>query len=333
AAMRPELLPFTFVLAIGKASSLRLMLVNAASGMLPSIAVALTRWWIFDVPYPMAVVAKPSDARHGLWYALAALLWTGPFWLWLSSGWPWCSNRQAAQRTSVELLPNLPATWTQFVPGIPQLPRAELGLCFAVVAHFVAVILAGGDWMPAYRLVVPVLPAMLRIACHIPEPRSRPLTIIGAALALTTTILLGAKLWPSARRIAAQRQQLVENATSDFSGANAIAAPDVGWVGMAFSGSVVDLAGATDSAIANLPGGHTSKKISSRVFISKHVDKILVLMAPGAGMSEPWTETQFDRTIDFRAAAIGSDLDCAPVRTIEIPFTHQSYLLLGCSSL
>jgi hypothetical protein len=324
AAWRPELIPFAFVLSVGRASDLRTALTHAVGCSLPAIAVAGARYFSFGVPYPLAVVAKPSDLRHGCWYALEALLWTGPLWLWLAPGWPWpaTARDELGDRRGFREL-------SRHLPGIPKLARDERALALAILVHFLAVALAGGDWMPAYRLVVPVLPSMLRVACHV-QHRSRPLTLVAVSLALTTSLLLAWRLRPSAVHVVAQRLELVTRSAQFLKGATAIASPDVGWVGIAFPGNIVDLAGATDAAIANLPGGHTSKKIHRQLFISRRVDKVVLLMAPGAELAAPWVDSRFARVVDYRAALIAFDLGCVPERILPLPYTRQGYLLLHC---
>lgn len=331
AAWRPEMIPFAFVLTVGRARDLRNIPKDLTAAVGPAILVAVIRTLYFGTPQPLAVLAKPSDLSHGFWYALEALLWSGPLWLLLGPGLPWMGSTAHPPDTHVGLQKSM--RWARHLPGLPRLERDEAVLALAILVHFAAVAFAGGDWMPAYRLLAPVMPAMLRVACHVPNPRSKVYTILGCSLALATSLHIATKLAPSARRIVSQRNEMIRVAAKTLKSASVVAAPDVGWVGAAFPGRIVDLAGATDPRIAHLSGGHTSKRITSRVFIANHVDRVLVLLAPKAAPKNPWVESQFARTIDYRAAIFADELGCTPRQSIHIPNANQQYLILGCPDL
>ncbi len=332
AAWRPELIPFAATLTLCRATSLRQVSGDLAVVVSPAALVALTRWLCFGAAYPLAAVAKPSDFAHGFWYALEALLWSGPIWLWLAPGWPWVSKNRGGSEADPTSTRRRTKAFAYLVPGWPALERPEAALGLAILVHFAAVALAGGDWMPAYRLVVPVMPAMLRVACHIAPSRGRLLTAAAIALALFSTLSIATKLTPSARRIVEQRTQLIRIASNSLRDASVVAAPDVGWVAAAFPGEVVDLAGATDASVAYLRGGHTSKRIEGRLLVSRKVDRIVILLAPASKLKEPWTDSGFARAIDNRAAMLGAELDCVPTERIELAYTTQAYLLLRCPS-
>jgi hypothetical protein len=333
AAFRPELIPFVLALAVGRAQSIRVLPRDLALVVGPAVLVGLARSVFFGSAYPLAVAAKPSDLTHGLWYAFGALLWSGPMWLWLGPGWPFSSfarYRESADPDSLGQSQHRVASWRRLVPGWPLLERPEQALAGAILVHFVAVALAGGDWMPAYRLVVPVMPAMLRVACHCQRLRGRIWTCVVVAIAILSMFRIALRLGPDARRIVDQRTVLIAAGARGLEGARVVAAPDVGWVGAAFPGDIVDLAGVTDLAVAYLPGGHTSKQIGTRLFISRHVDHVIVLLAPKAAISLPWTDSWFARSIDYRAAMLAAELGCTPAESIRIPYTMQSYVVLGC---
>jgi len=330
AAWRPELIPYALVMAVGRCRSLSKIPRELAIVVIPVIVTMLVRWAGFGSPQPLAVFAKPADLSHGFWYALEALLWCGPIWLWLASGWPWSEVTTSAalddqRRPATRWLGSLGA-----LPGLPRLERYELTMVVAVLVHFAAIGLAGGDWMPAYRLAVPVMPVMLRVACQIASGRGRLLATAAIILATTSTLRIAIKLAPAARLVLAQRLELIRGASRALSKASVVAAPDVGWVGAAFPGEVVDLAGATDPTIAHLKGGHTSKRIGIRLLLSRRVDRVIVLLAAPAQVSVPWTDSPFARAIDYRAALLAADLDCSPTARLDLPHTDQAYLVLGC---
>lgn len=323
AAWRPELIPYALAFTALRTRGAKQSTLAVAFVLGPAFMVTLMRWCLFEVPYPLSSVAKPSDLTHGTWYALEGLMWSGPLWLWLSPGWPFSTRSDTSARASFGR-----RLWNG-LPGLPALEREVGALATAIAVHGGAVALAGGDWMPGYRLLVPVMPAMLCVACHVPR-QSRMLTCLGAALAVFTSIHIAGKLGPSARHIVEQRERLIRSASDALRSAKVVAAPDVGWVGAAMAGSIVDLAGVTDPAIAYLAGGHTSKSIESRLFVVRRVQKVIVLLAKGAKVEATLPETRFARRIDYRAARLSFELGCVPSSAIALPFTEQSYLVLEC---
>src|SRR5204863_9642023 len=98
------------------------LVVELGSASAPAILVALVRLVAFGHVAPLALFAKPSDFEHGLWYVLAALLWTG-----------------------APLLVVAPR-------AIPRLDGDSRAILVAVGFHCFALILAGGDWMSLFRL-------------------------------------------------------------------------------------------------------------------------------------------------------------------------------------
>jgi hypothetical protein len=62
--------------------------------------------------------------------------------------------------------------------------------------------------------------------------------------------------------------------------AHTVAALDVGWVSAATDATIVDLAGLTDSSIAVLPGGHTSKRIDAPFLLARDPDVVVAYEPP-----------------------------------------------------
>ena len=121
---------------------------------------------VFGRPAPLAVLAKPSDLAHGLVYAgAAALVLLVP----LLAFAPVTLLRLRARGPlfgAAEADAEAGADETDAGAGADaQPPRPTIGvarvLVAAFVAHLVAVIVAGGDWMPYARLVVPVVPSLV----------------------------------------------------------------------------------------------------------------------------------------------------------------------------
>lgn len=261
--LRPEALPFALVLGLARGRELdvgvRRRLVAYARPVLlaalPFAVVVAVRLVVFGRPAPLALLAKPSDLAHGATYALACALLTGG-----------------------PLAVLAPFAWQR----LPSWPRACI---LAASAHFAAVAVAGGDWMPLSRLVVPALPALVFAAAHVLSVSRLDVGALRIAIAVAGEVWTFARVGPAASRVLADRMALVEAARGVLAGKRVVAAVDVGWVGAATDAEVVDLAGVTDLAIAALPGGHTSKAVTGAMLAERGVEALVVQRAAGGGFA------------------------------------------------
>jgi len=279
AGWRPEALPWALVLAIGPSrvapsthvskqdrrfAKMKLALLAAT----PFALITLIRWLVFDNPLPLALTAKPSNWAHGWRYALACFLLTGPV---AALAWrrlePWCR-----------------------------------GLQVAVAVHFSAIAIAGGDWMPLSRLVVVALPCVVLAAAHIGGTQRSIAFWPRIVLAIAGQLFVIVRAGPAAAAVGPQRLALIDRFAPELRRARAVAALDAGWVGVATRSPVVDLAGVTDRAIASLPGGHTSKWVAAHLLIAREVDTVVLLLAKGEPLGQPWWNSRFARIVEHRLA-------------------------------
>lgn len=314
AALRPELLPWAAVLTLGRAllggaapreRALR-SLAALAIAVGPALGVALLRAMWFGSAAPLAALAKPTGFGDGVRYALGALVFTGPAWLLLSRG-----LKRASPETRV--------------------------LVAAFLAHVVSLVLAGGDWMALYRLMVPALPTALLAGAEIAELGSRWGLRARGAIALAVCALLGWYKALPARELLARRLDLIERARPVLAGAERVAGLDVGWLGVASGRTVFDLAGITDPEVARLPGAHTDKKIRSDLWTRRDPDALVVLLQPGAVLPQAWREAAFARAVEWRIARLPELEGYAVVRVLGLdqgrppgsaPVPVQNYVVL-----
>jgi hypothetical protein len=300
AALRPELMPFAWLLVAGRVTVERPHWTRGARecglAVSPVLVTGLMRWACFGSVVPLAFYAKPSDFGHGLRYALGAFAFTGLPWLLLG--------------TPREL---------------SRLPRAALPLFLALAGHAGALILCGGDWMALYRLAVPVLPCAALAAAYLADQAHPALAIARLVLALSGALLLAVGLGPQARRVGADRARLISAARSVFDRDLRIACLDVGWVGAASDAQVIDLAGVTDPQVAFMPGGHSSKRIPRAWLFARHPTAIVLLLAHGAALETPYEESIFARQVEQRVARlVAAEFR---VRT-TLRLVEQTYLVL-----
>lgn len=305
AAWRPELLAWASVLVACRA------LVSADSARLrsralawrlplaigPAIAVACVRRSRFGAFAPLAVWAKPSDLAHGLIYALGAAFGAGAA--------PLLFAPRAFLRAE---------------------PRTRV-LVLAVAAHWLALVLVGGDWMALYRLAVPVLPTVVLAGARLLEAVSLEAFLARAVVAAAGPAWVGVSVaWPG-RSVLAHRLTLIEESRPALAGARSVACLDVGWVGAATDAPIVDLAGITDPVIAHLPGGHTTKRIENGLLENRAVDAVVLLLAPGARIDPHWQDGPFARRVERRVASLPL-IDAFRVRAVlPLGGTRESYLV------
>lgn len=300
AAWRPELAPFGAILVGVRVFSTRpgpaSVVLRFALLALPIAFVALLRLWTFGRALPLSFYAKPSDFAHGLRYALGAFAFTGLPWLLLG--------------TPRELT---------------ALARTARPLFAALAAHFGALVLCGGDWMALYRLAVPVLPCAALAAAHLAERAHSTRTALRFVLAAGVSLLLAVGLGPRARRVGADRAQLIAQARPVLARDARIAALDVGWVGAARDAQIIDLAGVTDPEVAFFPGGHTSKRIPRAWLRARRPTAIVLLLNDGV-VRQPFERSWFSRAVEERVAQLA-----APdfkVRTTLAMGDGQRYVVL-----
>ena len=267
ATFRPEMVVWAIALAVGaavlgsegegeKKGGVPAVARAAALAAAPFLLCAAVRLVIFGRPAPLAVLAKPSDLSHGALYVGAATL--------------------------VVLTPLLVTAPLALVRGRAEGEAEGRSLVLARVvvvafaAHAMAVLAAGGDWMPYARLMVPVAPSLV-IAFVALQSASRlgfALARLAAAVVLGT--LLAVRAAPAGRSVHGDRADLITRARPVLAGAHVVAALDIGWVSAATDASIVDLAGLTDASIAMLPGGHTSKRVDTSMLLDRGVDTVIV---------------------------------------------------------
>ncbi len=188
AALRPEALPWALTVAAlpsppscaAPERPRRARMARLAIAALPFVVVVIVRVAVFGHAVPLSVFAKPSSAALGARYALACFLLAGP------------------------IAVVAPLTWWRRLRGWP------LGLVAAVFVHFVAIALAGGDWMPLSRLAVPALPTAVLAAAHLALHAAPLATAARLALAIGGEVFQLTRAGPAAARVGEDRRALVE---------------------------------------------------------------------------------------------------------------------------
>ena len=292
ASLRPEALPLALVLGAwagaGLAAEARVIRVLVAA--LPWLVVVTLRVAIFERAAPLAVLAKPSDLAHGASYVGGFLVFGGA--------------------------PILVFAPVALARG--PLARARYFLAAAAV-HAITVAIAGGDWMPLSRLMVPAIPPLVLAAVDIAETAPPALTLVRAVASVALLLVPWARLHHDAASVFRDRLALIDAARPALAPYRAIAILDAGWAGAATEARVVDLAGLTDPAIAMLPGGHTSKRVPATLLDARGVDAIVLLREKGcAGECVQDDGGPFERVVETRLADDRWVREAfAPVRTIE----------------
>lgn len=300
AAWRPELVPWAVVLAFGGAlargAPMSQRLAALAFALAPALGVALLRAAVFGQPAPLAVFAKPSDAEHGLRYALGSMLLSGPPFLLLA-----------------------PRAWR-------TVPRGRLALAAALGVHAIVLAGVGGDWMPLWRLAMPTLPGVLLLGAELLGRSSPAASLARSIPVFACAALLHAAHGSALRAVRDTRERMSQELGPLLSGARRVASLDVGWVGAAGDFEVLDLAGVTDPTVAILPGGHTSKRLPDD-FLKRRAPDALVLLESDEHRPGDAANASYARQVERRLARQRGAERFARVGQIVLD-TQQSYAVL-----
>lgn len=276
AALRPELVPWAVTLSLGQALAARAPIPTRVlallAALLPALLVALLRWRVFGLPVPLAVYAKPSDFAHGLRYVFGAVALAGPALALLAWG-----------------------AWR-------SLPARLWAVAAAFAVHLVILLGVGGDWMPLWRLAVPVYPGVLLVGAALAERGSAPGNLLRALLLAAAAAQLHYFLGADTRAVRARQSRIIAEARPLLAGARRIGAVDVGWLGAASEQHIVDFAGVTDATVAYLPGGHTSKRLPRDFLERQHIDTLVLRRSVGSSAEPRWAYQVDARVLSLRGA-------------------------------
>jgi hypothetical protein len=237
--LRPELLPFGGTLAMSL--GLRRPAVSPArvlaAGAFSVLLLCAFRLALFDHLWPLSASAKPALLGHGYAYVLDAL---------------------ARPRSMVLFALLCCAFWAG--------GRSCRVLVVALIVHASAVLLAGGDWMPARRLFAPVVPTMalsVALGLRVFALRRPGLSALLVLLLLTTSALELASELPRVRAAGALQKQRIPALSAAICRARGpVAIVDLGAVSQACPAQTfIDLGGLTEPAIAYARGAHLDKRI------------------------------------------------------------------------
>jgi hypothetical protein len=219
-----------------------------------AVSLCLFRFWISGSLLPMAWHAKAGSLQDGWAYAARAVpVLTGV--------------------TGIALA----------IAGVALGQSRERARAWALVAHCAAVVLAGGDWMPGFRLWVPLFPQYAALAAVGSERlwrkgRSARLLCSGALLIACGVPLLDLALRIPEWRAAGQSRDTVgvEIARDLREQTQRVALVDIGFLGYTSGVTTIDLAGLTDPAVAAFPGGHLKKRIPATWLEAQRPDALLL---------------------------------------------------------
>jgi hypothetical protein len=183
---------------------------------------------------------------------------------------------------------------------------------WALLAHLVAVVLAGGDWMPGFRLWVPLYPqyaALAAVGCE------RLWRKRGAARLLASAALLGACAVPLLdlalripewQRAGQSRDHVGAAIARDLrEQTQRVALVDIGYLGYTSGVTTIDLAGLTDPEVAAFPGGHLAKRIPAAWLEAQAPDAILLHSATPPSAADGRLSSLTGYPVEMRVARFG----------------------------
>ncbi len=244
--LRPECAPAALVaLALLRGAPRREVALGWGLAVAGAASVVAFRLAMFGHPLPLSAAAKPADLVEGLGYVgRGALIVFGGLGL------------VAVARGAVD--------------------PARRRVAWILAAHGLAVALAGGDWMPGFRLLVPMVPAAAWLASGATRDGGRRAWAWIAA-SLVIPLLAGGLAILDARE-AARARDTEGRALARLLAARAqrVALVDVGFLVYASGVEAVDLGGVTDPAIGRLPGGHADKRLDPGLLAARAPDAVVL---------------------------------------------------------
>ncbi len=122
---------------------------------------------------------------------------------------------------------------------------------------------AGGDWMPGFRLLVPIIPGLgWLIAKTFPSAKLSLRVSLGMFLllpALDTFVQLPRAVEAGQRRV--EQGSALVRAVQESAQSGTVALVDIGLVGLRSGLDVLDLGGVTDPRVGKAPGGYLAKQV------------------------------------------------------------------------
>lgn len=297
AALRPELAPMSLCLiwALPKARGW-----VSLGWAVPTLITVGLRLFLFGEPLPLSFLAKAPELQHGLFYSLSAIVYSGLFWF------------------SVAGLPR--GNWRRFI------------VVWAMVGA--SLVFSGGDWMPLFRLVVPLSLPLLLFCEQRQEgdvwslPSQVGWVCIGGGLLLWG---LGPR-FADAKRTLVTREAMVDDVGKFLPADASVAAVDIGWLGLRGRAPVIDLAGVTSPPVAKMFGGHTSKRIP-RAYLEKVGAQYLVFRLRQCAGPCPRLPLRATYEAEGRLLAQFSPDELSVVGSVPIPRTASEYVVFRLVTL
>jgi len=251
--LRPELAPAAAILLAcawsraGRGSAMALGLAVLGVAGVFAFRLSMFGHWL-----PLSVFAKPAELGHGAHYAVSGVV--------LTTGVVGC---------------------VPFGLGMLRGRSGERWIGAVVTVHVIAVVLAGGDWMPGYRLLAPVLPLYAWVAAvgAVGRPRLRRRWQGVVLVALSCVVPFASLLvqLPRAHASGADRERRGEELARWLAThACRVALVDVGYVVYAAGIKAFDLAGVTDEGVGRLRGGHVEKRVTDELLLEREVDTLVL---------------------------------------------------------
>lgn len=203
------------------------------------VALTAARRLYFGQWVPNTAVAKiraESGAALAAWYYIKS--WTMHYWWLIALAVPAVFHNRS-RRTAI-------------VGGV------------LIAAQLLFVVIAGGDWMPQWRFMLPVGVALLVVACAGAAAWSESSRVAQRAVVFTTMLCLAGQVWMlrtdrwrieyARRDLAALTDGPIRYVAERVGSGDCIAARDIGVLGYSARCDILDLVGLTDARIAKGSG-------------------------------------------------------------------------------
>jgi len=270
--IRPEgtwFLPALIFLLLGRGEfgkiKERRFLLLAGTVILGNISLITARLLVFKSLFPNTYFAKDP---------------------WLKAGWLYLGDTLSSSWVILILVLAILGAWMG--------DRRHRGYFLAGLSWIAAVLIEGGDWMPAGRLLLPAFGLFLLASSGILKGRFLPLLkkkkiSIGRGITFTVMVILLMGVFFNLKasleiqkkaHLSHSHSAFLERVLADWvskSGARSIGSADIGIMGFFPRIEMVDFAGLTDKVIGRSPGHHLEKQFDLGYIFEKRKPDIILL--------------------------------------------------------
>lgn len=260
---RPEITLAVFLGAMCSQGSKKERVLLCAGALLGSLSVAAFRVILFSSPLPIALSAKGAPVSVGIRYVFVGSAFVFSVVACV-----------LVVRFARALFRHYLTTAADALATVADAPARGQAIIVFVVTALLSIAAAGGDWMPGFRLLVPLLPAITLLVVSLSWSNREFLAIALLQLVVSS---VGGAVYASMVAESTRYYEQTAQIASKLRGLRSVALVDVGRLGFELLDmDIVDLGGITDSEVAAMPGQHIERHIEASYLLDRNPDAVVL---------------------------------------------------------